>query len=187
MEETDQQLVRRILDGDLSALTLLFGRYEPAVFRYALSLVGTADDAEDVVQEAFIRAYRNLRSYQPARPFRPWLYRIVRNGAFNWRRKHRRTITGEAAAIFLEQQPDPTESAHETIERAELREAMQRSLGKLSVEYREPLVLYYVDDRSYAEISDILRLPINTVATRIRRAKERLKTIYQQEDNHGTQ
>lgn len=181
MTETDQKLVERVLGGNLDALTILFGRYERAVLRYAVSIVGNVDDADDVVQDAFIKAYRNLRTYQCDRPFRPWLYRIIRNEALNWRRKHHRIVTGQAATLFLEQQVDSNPSPHQLIERQELQHQMRRSLSLLPLDYREPLILYYVDERSYAEISDILRLPVNTVATRIRRGKDRLKAAYEAE------
>ena len=182
MPGTDAELVRRVLAGDLRSFTGLVGRYEAALLRYATSIVGDGDDAADVVQDAFIKAYRNLPAYNVRRPFSPWIYRIVRNEALNWLRHHRRVVTGEAAGAYLALQPAQGMSAHEAVEYDETVELLRAGLASLPLSYREPLLLYYVEGKQYAEIGDILRIPEGTVATRIRRGKAKLKVMVAQRD-----
>lgn len=173
---TDGELAQQILGGDLDALTELLGRYEQSILRYAISIVRDPDDAEDVVQTAYIRAYQNLRQYDPKRPFRPWLFRIVRNQALNWLRSHRTHVYGEAAQRHLDQL-ESGEDTHASLEKQELQQQIQRYLFELPLKYREALVLYYLEERSYQEVSDILRIPIGTVGTNISRGKQQLKQL----------
>ncbi|MBI4185608.1 RNA polymerase sigma factor [Candidatus Berkelbacteria bacterium] len=175
-QRTDGVLVADILSGRPEALTILLGRYEAGAVRYACSIVGDRDDAEDVVQTASIKAYRNLRAFDQHRPFQPWLYRIIRNEAFNWIRNHRRTVYGEGAQLLLENTPSQTDT-HADIEKTEIQTMIRQCLFQLPLNYREPLMLYYLDDRTYQEISDILRLPLGTVGTNINRGKQQLRRL----------
>lgn len=182
MPETDREFVQRVLAGDLRSFTGLVGRYEAALVRYAASIVGDGDDAADVVQEAFIKAYRNLRAYDDRRSFSPWIYRIVRNESLNWIRRHRRVVMGEVASTYLALQPAVGVDAHEAVEYAETIALLRAGLASLPLTYREPLLLYYVEGKQYSEISDILRIPAGTVATRIRRGKARLRAVVAQDN-----
>lgn len=176
---TDGALVADILQGKIEALAVLLGRYEAGAVRYACSMVGDRDDAEDVVQDASIKAYRNLRAFDQRRTFGPWLYRIVRNEGLNWLRRHKRTVYGEGAQLLLDNTAGNSDS-HADVERKEVQTMMQDCLYQLDLKYREPLMLYYIDDRSYQEISDILRIPMGTVATNISRGKQQLRTLVEQ-------
>lgn len=175
-QASDGALVADILDGKTDALTCLLGRYEAGALRYAVSLVGDADDAEDVVQTAAIKAYRNLRAFDTSRPFRPWFYRIIRNEGLNWIRSHKRLVHGENAQLLLDNTPTD-EDTHGSIERREIQAMIRQSLFDLPLKYREPLVLSFIEERSYQEISDILRIPMGTVATNLSRGKQQLRKI----------
>ncbi|MCA9388784.1 sigma-70 family RNA polymerase sigma factor [Candidatus Berkelbacteria bacterium] len=177
MAPNEAKLIGEILDGNLDSLTVLFESYEKRLLRYAASIVKEQDDAQDVVQQAMIKAYQNLRTYDQKRSFSTWIYRIVRNESLNWLRKEKKYIGGEAAEKIIEMEKSDQIPDRE-MELKETQEAVRESLTKLPLKYREPVMLYYIEDRKYEEISDILRLPINTVATRIRRGKEYLKKIY---------
>jgi len=177
MSNQEAALIQQILDGNLDAFTELFGLYEARVWRYAASIVDVPDDADDVVQEAFIKAYQNLRTYNLRRPFSPWLYRIVRNEALNHRRREQKYVTGEPGSKVLDAYARDDISAHQQVEKKEMKAIVQASLRRLPLQYREPILLFYLEGRKYEEISDILRIPMNTVATRIRRGKQVLKTI----------
>lgn len=183
-QRTDGALVADILGGRLEALAVLLGRYEAGAVRYASSIVGDRDDAEDVVQDASIKAYRNLRAFDITRSFQPWLYRIVRNEGLNWLRKHRRTVYGEGAQLLLDNTAGSSDS-HADLERKEIQTMMQDCLYELDLKYREPLMLYFIDDRSYQEISDILRIPMGTVATNINRGKQQLRSLVQARGHNG--
>ncbi|MBI4175398.1 RNA polymerase sigma factor [Candidatus Berkelbacteria bacterium] len=177
---TDAHIVTNILAGDIDQYRRLVERYEAAGRRYVRMMLKDDDDVDDVLQEAFIKAYRNLRGFDLHRPFRPWFYRILRNEALNWIRNHRRWVLGERADLILERQTMATTPVEE-IAKKEVRQMIRRSLDKLALIFREPLALYYLDERSYQEISDILRIPMNTVATRLRRGKQQLRAIHEHE------
>ncbi len=179
-QRTDGALVADILGGRLEALAVLLGRYEQGAVRYACSIVGDRDDAEDVVQEASIKAYRNLRAFDVSRPFQPWLYRIIRNEGLNWLRKHKRMVYGDGAQFILDSTPHSAATAQADVEATEIQVMMQDCLFQLPLKYREPLMLYYIDDRSYQDISDILRMPIGTVGTNINRGKQQLRQLVEQ-------
>jgi RNA polymerase sigma-70 factor (ECF subfamily) len=130
-----------------------------------------------VLQEIFIKAYVNLNDYDRTRPFAPWIYRIAHNETVSFLRKRRaqpQTIAGEDGLLILERmadQLDPNEGAG----RMRIEKEIEAALAGLDERYREVLVLRYLEERSYDDIADILRLPPGTVATRIKRGLERLK------------
>lgn len=183
-QQSDAELIQTVLDGNTDALGPLLGRYEQPALRYAVSIVGNGDDAEDVLQTAFIKAYRNLRAFDIKRSFQPWLFRIVRNEALNWLRKHRRTVYGESAQLLLEM-TESDDNVHADAERNEVKQMVRDCLFDLPLKYREPLLLYYLQQRSYKEISDIMRVPIGTVGTNITRGKQKLKEMVEGRGHHG--
>lgn len=177
---TDQVLADRVRRGEPALYRQLVDRYAQPLQRYATHLLGSPDDADDVVQETLIKAYRNLWAYDTRRPFKSWLYRIAHNEGLNWLRARKRLIYGETAAAILEQTPGTASPAADFAAR-ELRAALDCWLDRLPLSYREPISLHYLDDYSYQEISDILRIPIPTVGSRISRGKALLKTIAEEE------
>jgi RNA polymerase sigma-70 factor (ECF subfamily) len=181
LQSTDQQLIQLILAGNEETFGELMARYEAAFLRYASSIVHDADDAADVVQDAFIKIYRNLRAFDQRRAFSSWAYRIVRNEGLNWVRAHRRTVVGDAAEAVLNQvrsvsSPILDYLALETAER------LEQCFAALPAGYRAPLTLHLRDDLSYHDISQRLSLPIGTVGTRIHRAKRLVQALWQRFD-----
>lgn len=174
-DQSDAQLIAATIAGDTGAFGVLMARYEAKLTRYAESLTHDADDAADVVQEAFINVYEHLRSYDPARSFSSWVYRIVHNEALNWLRKARRTVTGEAAELKLQLTPtsDTPELAYAAVE---ARGQVVAGLAALPPQYAQVLRLRYLDEQSYEEIGARLNLPLGTVATHLSRAKTLLRT-----------
>lgn len=181
-------------DGELVAMTLrdrncyglIVGRYEAPLVRYVKRLLGTHGGAvDDVLQEAFIKAYVNLRAYDQTRPFAPWIYRIAHNEAFNYLRRRRvepQMIDGEDGLFLLERLGGGSEpSAVIAAEGAEKR--LAAGLRELGDRYRDVLVLRFLEERSYSDISDILELPPGTVATLIRRGLKRLKAKLESTDH----
>lgn len=176
----DAELVAKAL-RDTRAYGEIVRRYEHLLKRYVRRLLGGhAQHAEDVVQDSFIKAYVNLNAYDRRRPLSPWLYRIAHNVAVSFLRKRGAgplVIDGEDGRLLLERV-----RAEETSFAPQLMEthcgSLELALNDLPPHYREVIALRYLEDKSYDEISDILAMPPGTVATRIRRGLQRLKTFY---------
>jgi RNA polymerase sigma-70 factor (ECF subfamily) len=169
---TDEELVLQVIQNNKELYAKLIKRYQDKLMRYAGYLLGDPDKASDVVQEAFIKAYINLKSFDPSKKFTSWLYRIAHNEAINIIEKTKRVI-----ALDPESELDGGVNVEDDFVKQELITHAQECLNQMAIMYREPLSLYYLDDKSYDEISDILRIPIGTVGTRINRAKSLMKRL----------
>ncbi len=172
---SDETIVSRVQAHDQELYAVLVERYQHALLRYAQSLIHDEHKAADVVQEAFIKAFVNLQGFDTKKKFSSWIYRIVHNEAMNSIRKHKKEILLPDDFDFAS-----TEDIEANFEQRELIVAVQECLDKLPLMYAEPLVLRYMEEKTYEEIGDILRLPIGTVATRIKRAKILMKHVCQQ-------
>lgn len=178
----DEEVVRMICEGNDDAFGLLVERYRPKLERYAKRFLFDVEDTKDLLQEVFIRVYRNIRSFDLSRRFSPWIYRIAHNEFVNaLKRKERSPFA------FID--PDtifPFVVAPETADRAsldrELRDSLDRHLGVLDAKYREPLVLYFFEELDYKEIAEVLKVPVSTVGVRIARGKAMLRDVLAQEE-----
>ena len=174
---TDGELVAAAL-RDKSAYAQIVRRWEPILSRYVGRLIGRGQTvAEDVLQEVFIKVYLNLNDYDRSRPFGPWIYRIARNETFDFLRKRKAEpafVTGEDASLIFERLGDPSDR-QENREWIRIEESVRNAIAALDLRYREVLVLRYLEDKGYDEISDILRIPPGTVATLIRRGTQKLR------------
>lgn len=190
-EITDDILVTRTLAGDTGAFRILVERYQQRVHAVALGVLGNFQDAEDVTQDAFLKAYRNLASFRGQSSFYTWVYRITFNLAIDERRKryrHVETSVGETAVLdvvteprdrggppLLSESPKPDEEA----ERGELREQIKRAIAGLSPEHRAVIMLREIEGLSYAEISNVVGCSKGTVMSRLHHARRRLKRALQ--------
>jgi len=175
---SDADLVAQVIAGNTEVYGELMRRYETKLLRYVTYVLGGDYASADVVQETFIKAYTNLRSYKPKYSFSAWIYRIAHNTAINAAKKHKREVTIPDPEI-AETMPEfsvPDDLA-EGMDQKLLAAQLKTSLTQLHPKYREPLLLNLVEGYGYQEIADILELPINTVATRIRRAKEQMRSL----------
>jgi len=163
----DVELTSRCLAGDPEAFEPLVRRYERVVFNVALRMLGNREDARDVAQTTFVKAYENLGTYDPRYRFFSWVYRIMRNECLNLlqRRKTYQPLDPELASSV---NPD------EDLDARELNESVQAALMKLPADYREVVVLRHFVDLSYREIGAQLRLPEKTVKSRLYTARQRL-------------
>lgn len=170
---SDEELALHMQRNDGKGIEALVERYQGALLRYTRRLLGDPELAEDAVQNTFISAYSNINSYDPRRPFSPWIYRIAHNKAISEIRAHKTLGTIEEARDI----PDPKDATIMAgeLDQESLRRVLERHLGSLPLKYREPLLLRFFEERTYEEISDILRIPKSTVGVRIKRALERLK------------
>ena len=175
---TDEQIVVSVQSGDAERFGVLVERYEARLQRYAKKFLLDADEAEDVVQEAFIKAYINIQSFDASRKFSSWIYRIAHNECINAIKKKRGKVVLSLPDfdVLLPHLVAEETTMHEA-ERKQIREELDRSLEKLDAKYREPLVLYYFEELGYQEIADVLGVPIATVGVRLRRGREALGRI----------
>ena len=179
MQITDEQLVKESLK-DKNKFAILVERYEQKLLRYIKRLTGHYNhQAEDILQEVFIKIYRNLNNFDPNLKFSSWAYRITHNEAINHIRKKKESMPLETDDTettnlinILEDETDVQEEAKQK----ELATKIRQTIYKLPKKYREVIILYYLEDKTYEEISDILKKPKATIGTLLLRAKTKLKT-----------
>jgi len=173
---TDEELAAKIQQGDRAAFEVLFKRYEAKILRYGQRFLYRYEDVEDAVQEVFVKAYVNIQSFTVSRKFSTWLYRVAHNTFINVIKKKGREPLSFFDFDTLMQMP-VTDGKHLDEEFLKMGDqaTLLEGLKKLSPKYREPLVLYYLEELDYKEIADVLQIPVSTVGVRLQRAKVRLK------------
>lgn len=177
MTRLDAELIRRAQRGDHAAYETLVREHEAAVFRLAYLLVGDADAAQDVAQDAFVRAYRQLDRFDTTRPFRPWVLHITRNLARNHRRSLARYIA--AAQRLILNTPRTAASAESEQFRQQEARALWEAIRRLSAQEQEVIYLRYMLELSVRETAEVLNIPPGTVKSRLSRALRRLKGVVQ--------
>jgi RNA polymerase sigma-70 factor (ECF subfamily) len=174
--------------GDRDAYAELVTRHAPVAVRTA-ALLGAGGDAEDVVQEAFVKAYSALDRFRPGAPFRPWLLRIVANETRNLNRAAGRRAARERKAweqaepLLLARAGDRPEDPAESLLSAERQAALVRGLGRLSAHQRQVVTCRYLLDLDEAETAAVLRWPRGTVKSRLHRALARLRDVLDAESD----
>ncbi len=175
---SDEQLALRVQAGHADDFGELIIRYEEKMERYARKFLARPEDREDLVQDVFIKAYTNIKSFNPEKKFSPWIYRIAHNTFANeLKRKGRGGIGQFDADTIL-----PLIPAQETADAGALEAEMVTMMGalveQLPVKYREVIILHYFQELSYQEISDVLKIPVTTVGVRMTRARSKLQAIH---------
>lgn len=178
---TDEDLARRVQRGDADAFGALVERYEAKLLRYGTKFLSNPEDVADLVQDAFIRAYQNIRSFDPSLRFSPWMYRIAHNEFVSALRKRSRNPVTFLDFDALVSHPAYDDPAPREREQKEMRALIDAGLERISPKYREVLVLYYLEELSYKEIADVLQVPVSTVGIRLKRGKEALQAVYQKQ------
>jgi RNA polymerase sigma-70 factor (ECF subfamily) len=166
-EAPDNTLVARCLDGDVEAFAPLVRRYERVLFNVALRMLGDREDARDVTQDAFLKAYQKLASFDPSYRFFSWMYRIVVNESLNARGRRAPTAT-------LEHEPVAEGRPDDDLREREVRDEVQGALARLAEADREVLVLRHFAELSYADIAASLGIAEKTVKSRLHEARQRM-------------
>ncbi len=170
-EQSDEAIALLVQAGNISAFKTLVDRYEAKMMRYAKKFLFGYDDAQDALQEIFIKAYRNIKSFDSNRRFSPWLYRIAHNEFINIIKKRGREPVSFFDPDTIFPHPIASQQTDSDIKHQELRQALDLSLNTLPAKYREPLVLFYFEEMDYKQIATIMQIPVSTVGVRIRRGK----------------
>ncbi len=170
---TDEQLVSVIRESDKELYGEIIRRYQEKLSHYLRKFIRNPDELEDVLQEVFIKAYKNLYGFNIDKKFSPWIYRIAHNEAINSIKKlsNQHLSLDEQEWEIVDKKMDILEKVSSKMER----EAVEKQLFVLKNKYREPLILYFFEQKTYEEISDILHMPVNTIGTLISRGKKRLR------------
>lgn len=180
MNLSDEQIASKVINGDNELYEQIVLRYQDKLGRYIKRLTNRSLEVDDLLQEVFIKAYKNLRQFDPKLKFSSWLYRIAHNESVNlikssWIQK----ITSLEPLFFLGEKSD----VEERFDKRQLEQKMKSCLNRLPIKYKEVLVLYYYEDKSYQEISDILRINNQTVGVLLHRGKIKLKKLCQNKTN----
>jgi len=171
----EQELIQRAGNGDVAAFEELVRMHQAIALRVAILVVGDRSDAEDVTQEAFVKAYHALGRFRQDSPFRPWLLRIVRNEALNQRRRHRRQDRLGLRMASDRLSGDAAPSPETVVVSGADRESVLAAVNRLPERYRQVVALRYLLGLSEAETAETLGIPAGTVKSRTARALSRLE------------
>jgi len=171
MEETDIALMALIKEGEVKAFELLLSRHQKSVYNLALRFLGDPDDAEDIMQNTFIRVYKASQTYTPEAKFTTWLYTIVKNLCFNVLRSRRSAEIISMDSEYLPELPARTEDPIERISRSQVRETVIRAVNNLPENMKMAVILSKYHDLQYDEIAAIMGCTVNAVKLRVHRAK----------------
>ena len=175
--DTDETYAVRAQQGDQKSFGILVDRYQEKLIRYGRKFLSAREDIEDIVQDVFVSAYQNLKGFDAAQRFSPWIYRIAHNAFVDALRKKSRSpfLFMDFDALVSHGVPD--ESVERERDQKEMKSMIDSGLERLPPKYREVMIFYYLEELSYKEIADILRVPMGTVSIRIKRAKEELRSV----------
>ncbi len=188
--EEEAKIIRAVLDGNTNAFEDLVLEYQSQVYHIALKMTGNEEDAFDLSQETFLKAFRTLKSFRGESGFGSWLYRMAANLSIDFLRKRKRRTPEQILPLDEPDEvgrprelPDLRYEPQSELERKELRSQVQEGLRRLPEEQRLILILRDVEGFSYQEIGDILKLELGTVKSRIYRARARLAALLTEEGN----
>jgi RNA polymerase sigma-70 factor (ECF subfamily) len=186
VSDDDHRLIAASLDGDTAAFGDLVRRYQDRLYNTVYRLLDNADDAQDVVQDAFMNAYQSLAGFKGDSQFFTWLYRIAVNTAISHKRKQRVTLSIEAGRNGQGRvEPLDTSDASrpgQALERAEEERRVQCALNRLSLEHREVLILKDLEGEKYEAMAERLGVPIGTIRSRLHRARCELRELLEKEE-----
>lgn len=181
MDTIVKKRIKQVIKGDQDAFGEIVEIYKNSIYQLCFRMLGNRHEAEDMAQEAFIRAYVNIKSFNQDLKFSTWLFRIATNLCIDRMRKKKpdhyldAEVAGTDGLTMYSQIPSNTPLPESEIESLELHETVQNEILKLPDKYRTAIVLKYMEELSLNEISEILDLPLGTVKTRIHRGREALR------------
>ena len=178
MEENDPALVARVHDGDVDAFRLLVDRHSRSVFQLAYRMTGNEQDAEDVVQETFLRAFRNLKRYESRSQFSTWIYRIAANYSLDLMRTRKRVAdhaSEDGERDWLSELPAPTPAPDQLAYSSQVRTSVQQAMNELTAQERTAFVMRHYEGLSVEEISAALDIGQNAAKHSVFRAVRKLR------------
>ncbi len=180
----EQGLVKRTLKGDLGAYGELVQAYQVSVFNVCFRILGNRQEAEDLTQDAFLRAYQHLSSYDPARPFGPWMRTLAANLCFNFL-KRRGPIRATPEDEWDNLEETPKRNPEKALERSQEGQQVYQALWKLPPAQRLAVELRHFQDMSYQEMAETMNLPLNTVKSHLYRGRQTLADLLEEKDHES--
>ncbi len=181
---TDEELVARSIGGDVESFNQLVMRWERPIYALAYRVIGREEDARDVCQETFLRAFRAIKGFKGQAKFSSWLYRIALNLCRDWIRRQRRTPVMNAPEgidiVELAAEQGPTESIEDLVARQRLSDAVAEAMKALPDEQRTAIILKEFEGMTFQEIADLQGCPLSTVKTRLYQGLSVLRRQLQQ-------
>ncbi len=177
---TDEELVKKVLSGQKELFYHLITRYEAKLKRYILRITNRHGEVEDILQNVFLKAYKNLPTFNDNLKFSSWVYRIAHNESVN--------IIGSSFIQRFVSLPEwfdmgSSDNVEERIDDEQMKRKLKECVERLEVKYKEPLVLFYYEEKAYGEISDILRIPVRNVGVLIHRGRLQVKKMCYEKNN----
>ncbi|MFH2037138.1 MAG: sigma-70 family RNA polymerase sigma factor [Candidatus Zixiibacteriota bacterium] len=170
----DRSIIELARDGDKNAYGRLVMKYQKRLFRFLFLILRQKDATEDIMQEAFVKGYLALASFEPDKPFYPWIATIARNQALNYIKKDAREIPAGELEDYIESIPDKTANAIDNLINSENNKKLASAVMSLPEQYRTVFVLRMMEKLSYEEISEKLKISPGTVDSRLFRARQKL-------------
>lgn len=177
----EPKLVKSAQKGDTRAFDELVKIFLPLVYSFAFRLVHDQSLAEDLAQDTFLKAWKRIVTFDNSRSFKPWLLKITRNLAYDFLRKKRVTVfssLNENEQVYLNNLVAEVLTPEEEVKSGETKQEVLDTLSQMKKEQREVLLMHYVEELSASEISEILEEPLETIRTRLRRARFSFKNIF---------
>lgn len=188
LQKTDEQVVVLIQNGDKEKFGVLMERYNKKLSRYGRKFLTDADNIEDIIQDVFISTFQNINNFDTSLKFSSWIYRIAHNAFVNALKKHQKSMLTDFDFDTLVSHHVYEDPKIEEKEYENMKKMIRIGLDELKPKYKEIIILHYLEELSYKEISDVLQIPTGTVGIRVMRGKEALKKIYEKMNlNHGEQ
>jgi len=181
MDALVNKRIKQVLKGDQNAFADIVSLYQHKLYQVCYRMLGNKQESEDIAQEAFVRAYMNLHTFDQKRKFSTWLYRIATNLCIDRIRKKKpdyyldAEVAGTEGLDMYSQIAADEKLPEEQLEQMELQDRIQYEIGRLPDKYRSVIVLKYIEELPLQEISEILDMPLGTVKTRIHRGREALR------------
>lgn len=174
MQLTDQEIIEKYLEGETDALDLLVDRYMSIIYRFIYRQMGNADDANDITQDVFVKAWKNLKKYNPNQNFKTWIMTIARNSSIDYLRKRKSINFSKLNNDFSDEEFEDTlvdsePLPDEVYERGEAKGVVEELMKVLTETQRSAINLRINEDLSFEEIAEVLGRPLNTVKSDFRR------------------
>jgi len=171
---TDEELIVFVREENKNAYSFIIDRYHNKIWAYIYRLINDPNDTDDLVQQTFINIYTNINSFNPKKRFSPWIYRIAHNLSVNYLKKKKSKISIDRNEDIVKKLFSKEDLFNEVFKKEEYVK-INKLLNELPEKYKTPLILRFAEEKSYEEISEILRIPKNTVGTFINRAEKILR------------
>lgn len=175
-DSSDLDLIQRAKKGDKRAFGDLVRRHQRKVYALCFRLGGSHDAADDLTQEAFIKAFQAIATFDESFPFTAWIMRIASNNALNYIKRQKFQVSGEEGEVILDSQTSSytEDNPHENLNQQEIDARYQKALNALPTDFRTVFILRMHEELSYEEIADRLKISVGTVMSRLHRARQRM-------------